>query len=87
MFVDLRGAIGFSSFAVLAYYGIANMSAWTQPPQQRRFPKALQAAGLAGCAVLAVTLPLSSILGGVVVFAIGAIVWVVRREEAPTPRL
>jgi basic amino acid/polyamine antiporter, APA family len=83
-FVDLRGAIGFSSFAVLAYYGIANVSAWTQPPQQRRWPKALQAVGLAGCAVLALTLPLSSILGGMVVFAIGAVVWLVRHKEAPT---
>jgi hypothetical protein len=37
---DLGGAIGFSSFAVLAYYGVANVSAWTQPPGQRRWPKA-----------------------------------------------
>ena len=27
--VDVRGAIGFSSFAVLLYYAIANASAWT----------------------------------------------------------
>jgi hypothetical protein len=25
---DLRGAIGFSSFAVLTYYALANASAW-----------------------------------------------------------
>ncbi|MPZ52784.1 MAG: amino acid permease, partial [Acidimicrobiia bacterium] len=30
---DLRGAIGFSSFAVLVYYGIANASAYTQPTE------------------------------------------------------
>ncbi len=83
VFVDLRGAIGFSSFAVLAYYGIANVSAWTQPPQQRRWPKPLQAAGLVGCVALALTLPLSSVLGGVAVMAIGAIVWLVRREATP----
>ena len=36
---DLRGAIGFSSFCVLAYYAIANASAWTLPPSQRRWPR------------------------------------------------
>ena len=35
---DLRGAIGFSSFAVLTYYAIANAAAWTLPPHQRRGP-------------------------------------------------
>ena len=28
-FVDVRGAIGFSSFAVLVYYAVANASAWS----------------------------------------------------------
>ena len=57
LFVDVRGAIGFSSFAVLVYYGIANVSAWTQPSGQRRWPRALQAVGVVGCSVLALTLP------------------------------
>jgi len=33
---DLRGVIGFSSFGVLIYYGIANTAAFTQPPSDRR---------------------------------------------------
>ena len=33
---DLRSAIGFSSFTVLGYYAIANASAWTLAPDQRR---------------------------------------------------
>lgn len=34
---DVRGAIGFSSFGVLAYYAIANASAWTlTPPKAAR---------------------------------------------------
>ena len=33
---DLRSAIGFSSFAVLTYYGIANAAAWTLGPDERR---------------------------------------------------
>lgn len=32
---DLRGAIGFSSTAVLVYYAIANASAWTLPGRSR----------------------------------------------------
>jgi Amino acid permease len=40
--VDVRGAIGFSSFGVLLYYLIANLSALTQPLEQRRFPRWLQ---------------------------------------------
>ena len=43
--IDLRGAIGFSSFGVLLYYLIANLSAFTQPPGQRRFPRWLQVIG------------------------------------------
>ena len=71
--VDLRGAIGFSSFGVLIYYAIANASAWTQPDDQRRWPRALNVAGLVGCLVLVVTLPVTSILAGVLMFALGII--------------
>jgi basic amino acid/polyamine antiporter, APA family len=69
--VDLRGAIGFSSFGVLLYYLVANLSAFTQPAEQRRFPRWFAVLGAALCIVLVVTLPLSSILIGVAVFGIG----------------
>jgi APA family basic amino acid/polyamine antiporter len=69
--VDLRGAIGFSSFGVLLYYLVANLAALTQDRAHRRFPRALQVLGAVGCAVLAVTLPLSAVLGGVAVLAAG----------------
>ena len=36
---DLRGAIGFSSFGVLVYYAVANLSALRQPREQRRWPR------------------------------------------------
>lgn len=70
---DLRGAIGFSSFAVLLYYAIANASAATLG--RRLIP----AVGLVGCLVLAFTLPLSSVLAGLAVVAVGAVVYGVRR--------
>ncbi|WP_454050621.1 APC family permease [Cellulomonas sp. Marseille-Q8402] len=69
--VDLRGLIGFSSFGVLLYYLVANLAALTQAGAHRRFPRALQVLGVAGCAVLAVTLPLAAVAGGVVVLAAG----------------
>jgi APA family basic amino acid/polyamine antiporter len=80
MLTDLRGAIGFSSFCVLTYYAIANASAWTLPRDQRRWPRALAAAGVAGCAVLAVTLPVTAVVAGAVVLAIGATGRSVRRR-------
>lgn len=69
--IDLRGVIGFSSFGVLLYYAIANLSALTQPPEQRRWPRAVSAIGLIGCVVLAVSLPQASVVTGAAVLATG----------------
>jgi basic amino acid/polyamine antiporter, APA family len=68
---DLRGAIGFSSFGVLLYYLIANAAAYTQSSDRRRFPRILQIIGMAGCGTLAITLPVSAVVGGTAVFAVG----------------
>lgn len=73
LMADLRGAIGFSSFGVLIYYAIANASAYTQTGEQRRWPRILNVVGLIGCLVLVVTLPISSILLGLAMFAIGLV--------------
>ena len=81
MATDLRGAIGFSSFCVLTYYAIANVSAWTLPRQQRRWPRMLAAAGVVGCATLAFTLPVSSVVAGTAVLAVGALIWAVRHRQ------
>ncbi|MDT4910734.1 MAG: basic amino acid/polyamine antiporter, family [Pseudonocardiales bacterium] len=68
---DLRGVIGFSSFGVLVYYGIANASAFTQPPEQRRWPRALNLLGAVGCVVLALSLPAASVIAGAAILALG----------------
>lgn len=68
---DLRGAIGFSSFGVLLYYFVANLSAWTQDKANRRYPRALAVAGAVGCLVLVVTLPVGAIVAGMAVLAGG----------------
>jgi basic amino acid/polyamine antiporter, APA family len=84
--VDVRGAIGFSSFAVLVYYAIANASALTLRPLERRWPRWLAAAGLVGCALLAFSLPLTSVLAGGALLVIGAVLYALRRRAAPEQR-
>jgi basic amino acid/polyamine antiporter, APA family len=79
---DLRGAIGFSSFAVLTYYGLANASAWTLSDAERRWPRWLAALGVVLCAVLAFTLPLIAVTGGLVLLALGSLVWLPTRGRA-----
>src|SRR4029077_13783005 len=76
--VDVRGAIGFSSFAVLLYYAIANASAFTLGR------KVIPAIGFVGCLLLAFLLPISSVLVGAAVVAIGAAAYVVSAPGRPT---
>jgi APA family basic amino acid/polyamine antiporter len=75
--VDVRGAIGFSSFGVLAYYAVANASAWTlgSAPTARVVP----AVGLLGCVVLAFALPGISVTVGAGVLVVGVVAYGVRR--------
>ena len=80
---DLRGAIGFSSFAVLIYYAIANASAFTLGPDEGRPHRAIPVIGVLGCVVLAFAMPLSSVLSGVVVLGIGVAAYLIRRFIAP----
>jgi APA family basic amino acid/polyamine antiporter len=70
---DVREAIGASSFAVLVYYAIANASALTLQPHERRWPRALAAFGVLGCVVIAASLPWSSVALGTLVLAAGAV--------------
>ncbi|MBD0673541.1 transporter, partial [Streptomyces sp. CBMA156] len=76
---DLRGAIGFSSFGVLAYYAVANAAAWTLTPAEGRPPRAVPVVGAAGCLALAFALPAASVLQGAIVLALGAAAYAVRR--------
>lgn len=73
--LDLRGAIGFSSFAVLVYYAIANASAMTLGA------RLVPVAGLLGCLVLAFTLPVASVLTGIAVVVVGAALYAARRAR------
>lgn len=68
---DVRGAIGFSSFGVLLYYLVANIAAFRQKGDARRYPRVLQIVGAAGCAALVVTLPWPAVPVGVGVLLAG----------------
>lgn len=74
-FADLREAIGFSSFAVLTYYALANASAWRLTDQERRWPRWLAGLGLALCALLAFTLPIISGIGGLILLGTETAGW------------
>ena len=75
---DLRGAIGFSSFGVLVYYLVANLSALRQTAPHRLYPRVLPVLGALGCVALVVTLPVPSVVAGVVVLAVGVALRAVR---------
>jgi APA family basic amino acid/polyamine antiporter len=75
--VDVRAAIGFSSFAVLLYYAIANASAWTLSPSPVH--RVIPAFGLVGCLVLVATLPAGAAIAGLVVVSLGAAIWALQR--------
>ncbi|MFF4947899.1 APC family permease [Streptomyces chattanoogensis] len=79
---DVRGAIGFSSFGVLAYYAVANASAWTLTAEENRPARIVPIVGMAGCLVLAFTLPPVSVLAGAAVLALGAVAYGLRRAAA-----
>ncbi|ASR39221.1 transporter [Prauserella marina] len=78
-FVDVLGAIGFSSFAVLGYYAIANASALTLTRGEGRPPRIVPVTGLAGCLVLAFTLPAGSVLAGTAMLVLGTLFWAAPR--------
>jgi basic amino acid/polyamine antiporter, APA family len=78
--VDVRSAIGFSSFGVLAYYAIANASAWTLGPDEGRPLRLIPVVGALGCVALAFSLPPTSVVTGVAVLAAGTAAYALRRR-------
>ena len=78
---DVRTAIGFSSFTVLVYYAIANLSALTLGAGQGRLPvRGLAVAGVVGCLLLAGSLPFGSVVAGLGVLAAGAVGYLVKER-------
>ena len=89
LIADLRGVIGFSSFAILTYYALANASAWTLTRAETRWPRWLAALGVMLCAVLSFTLPPVAGAGGIILLGSGSAVWLAsgrRRTQYQPPR-
>ncbi|MFF5178740.1 APC family permease [Micromonospora sp. NPDC000316] len=80
---DVRDAIGFSSCTVLVYYAITNAAALTlgRNPDRRLPVRVLAVLGLIGCLLLAVNLPLGSVIAGFGVLAVGAASFVLRARR------
>lgn len=75
---DLTTSIAFSSFCVLVYYAIANASALTL--HSGRWAGAAAALGLAGCLLLAGSLPVETVTTGAAVVATGALSYALRHR-------
>jgi APA family basic amino acid/polyamine antiporter len=71
LLLDVRHVIAFSSFGVLVYYAVANLSALRQPRAFRRWPRAVSAGGLTGCLALTAALPATTLLAGLAVLLAG----------------
>lgn len=79
---DLATSVAFSSFCVLLYYAIANASALTLSPSP--LTRAIPVVGLVGCFALAFSLPLSTVVTGSAVVALGAVSYALRtRRDRP----
>ncbi|HUI00993.1 MAG TPA: APC family permease [Nitrososphaerales archaeon] len=70
-FAQFGSAVAISSFGTLLYYVVTNLSALRLKPEQRMFHKAQSAAGLVGCAALALSLPLQDVAFGAAVLVAG----------------
>ena len=78
---DVRSAIGFSAFTILIYYAITNASALTLPKENLLWPRWVAAIGFIFCILLAASLPVSSLVLGSAVIALGVLVHFVRRND------
>lgn len=77
---DVRSAIGFSSFAILIYYAIANVSAWTLKKSERLWPRWLALVGAVFCLVIAFNLPAASVWAGLGLFSLGGAYYVLAKK-------
>jgi basic amino acid/polyamine antiporter, APA family len=78
----LAGVAAAASFAILAYYGIANVAALRMPAAGKLFPDAVPVFGLVACTTLALSLELTTIVTGLGVLAAGfAVRFAVRRAS------
>jgi APA family basic amino acid/polyamine antiporter len=82
--VSLTSAISLSGVAVLTYYAITNAAALQLGPHERRWPRWIAWVGLAGCALLAISLPWKVVVTGVLVMVVGLLArFIALRTQRP----
>jgi APA family basic amino acid/polyamine antiporter len=81
--VELTSAIAVSGVAVLTYYAITNAAALTLTGEQRRWSPVIALVGLIGCIALITSLPVTAILTGTTVLALGVAVQAVTARYQP----
>ena len=79
--LDLRPALEASSLALLAYYGIMNVSALRLPRHRRLYPAVVPAAGLVGCAMLALSLSWLTLLVVLGIALLGLAYYTLRQRQ------
>ncbi|HEX2168424.1 MAG TPA: APC family permease [Longimicrobiales bacterium] len=67
----LRDVAASAAFAILIYYGIANMAALRMPASGKLYSDAVPRIGIAACAVLTLSLPVATIAVGTLILAAG----------------
>jgi basic amino acid/polyamine antiporter, APA family len=82
---SLRGVASAASFAILLYYGIANLAALRMPREARLFHDAIPVIGFCACLLLALSLALPVILGGLGILFAGFVVRAAVRRWNGTP--
>lgn len=75
LWIDPVWLVGASSGAVLSYYALAHLSALRQPASERFVPRVVHVAGLVGCVVLVLALPIASVVTSAVLVAVSVLVW------------
>jgi APA family basic amino acid/polyamine antiporter len=69
----LGGVVAAAAFAILIYYGIANVAALRMPAEAKIVPNAIPMAGIAICALLALSLPWRTVATGLVILGAGVL--------------
>jgi APA family basic amino acid/polyamine antiporter len=72
--IELHSAIALSGVAVLTYYAITNVAAFTLPDDERSWPRWISIIGAIGCVALAVFLPFEVVLVGTAVLLLGVVI-------------